>query len=141
MQEVYTFNAERSKEIWNSIYQLAKEDKLTCLKQGSLFDEQTPQIETAKPKLNVTKLRDVEYWRLEGVAMGFYEWRHGKEKEDIKKEITKFITFNEEKHGNNSEKNWISMFTIWLLNNKELTPRFSTEQEEREIMKKMEEEE
>lgn len=31
------FNASRSKEIWASLYQMAKEDKLFCLKQASLF--------------------------------------------------------------------------------------------------------
>jgi plasmid replication initiation protein len=31
------FNASRSKEIWASLYQMAKEDKLFCFKQKSLF--------------------------------------------------------------------------------------------------------
>jgi hypothetical protein len=31
------FDAKRSNEIWDSLYKLSQEDKLLCLKQGTLF--------------------------------------------------------------------------------------------------------
>ena len=136
-RKVHTFPADRSQEMWNTLYDLAKEDKLTCLKQGSLFDEQTPTIETAKPKpkakakaekpINVTKLKDVELWKLKGIAGGFGGWKD--REEDISKEIQKFIIYNEDRHDQNTKKNWVDLFQMWLLNNDNLTPLFDLEEE------------
>ena len=136
-RKVHTFPADRSKEMWESLYGLAQEDKLTCLRQGSLFDEQTPTIETAKPKpkakaekpkpINVTKLKDVDRAKLKGIAGGFAGWKDMKE--DIAVEIQKFIIYNEDRHDQDTEKNWVDLFQMWLLNNDNLTPLFDLEDE------------
>ena len=123
--------ADRSQEMWNTLYDLAKDDKLLCLKQGSLIDEQTPTIETTtsqeKPKKkskqeknpNVTALKDIEHWKLRGVAMGFKGWVAETDAE-YDKEIFKFITYNKDKHGEDAVKDWIALFNVWLLNKKEM---------------------
>ena len=123
--------ADRSMEMWNTLYDLAKADNLPCLKQGFLIDEQTPTIETTtsqeKPKKkskqeknpNVTALKDIEHWKLRGVAMGFKGWVAETDAE-YDKEIFKFITYNKDKHGEDAVKDWIALFNVWLLNKKEM---------------------
>ena len=59
------FTAKRAGEAWATIYELAKEDKLLCLKQGLLFDENTPVLKTktkdysvkVEPILSVEELK------------------------------------------------------------------------------------
>lgn len=124
--------ADRSQEMWNTLYSLAEEDKLLCLKQGSLIDAQTPMIETKPPKINnkepekkkrekknpnITTLEDIDIEKMNKITLGFKGFASDQERQ---REIFKFIVYNQNKHGDKAMKNWIDLFVMWLTNNKNL---------------------
>lgn len=112
------FDKDRSNEMWDTLFDMAKNDKLFCLKQGNLFEQpEFEQVSKSEPKIEKPKKPDGKI-ELRNLAL-----------KDVLNEAEMFFRINEEeaeyefrlfknhqlsKTQPSAKRNWSPLFQNWL---------------------------
>lgn len=126
------FDKERSNEMWDTLFEMAKNDTLYCLKQGSLFEQpeqpeqaqkkpEQPQPLNPKSKSHGVTIHDLAFSDVEEIGEQFLA-----SKSELEHEFRLFKNYSLSKNKLSTRKRWAPLFMNWLLNGKKfvLSPAY-----------------
>jgi len=118
------FDAERSNEMWDTLFRLAKEDDLSCLKQGALFDDNTPVIDTTKKENYAVKANPILSIEQLSLDDKFINFAKSTNLDDNEIE-TEFLMFRNHHLGEGTEpnRNWYKLWCGWISNGNQYKKR------------------
>jgi len=115
------FDKERSNGMWDTLFDMAQNDKLFCLKQGNLFEQpeqpeqkpEQPQPLKPKPQSHGVTIHDLAFSDVEEIGEQFLA-----SKSELEHEFRLFKNYSLSKNKLSTTKRWTPLFMNWLLNGK-----------------------
>ncbi len=115
------FDAERSNEMWDKLFEMAKEDILQCLKQDTLFDDTIEQISTGVEKkanhnhaVKAKKILSIEELVLDDKFINFAKSTN-LENDEIQTEFLMFCNHHKSIE-TEPNRNWFKNWCGWISN-------------------------
>jgi len=111
------FDAERSNEMWDTLFQMAKDGTLQCLNQDTLFNEDIEQISTGVQEKHAEVVA-IEELELDDKFINFAKSTNLTD-EEIEMEFLRFNNYHRSE-GTEPNSEWFKLWCGWISNSNKL---------------------